>query len=203
MERDAGSYRRLLVPGSGRGSAPEVEGRSPPSSRPVLHPREAAQPERWRGAHPPGPREAPCVPPFPERRQRGRRRRPGDWGGGGGCGGDPGFSSGGAAARVGTQGALARPRVPWRARRSSQRPGPRSPAADLPRVPRAVCSVCWAPGTPLRRQGLFDPTGHRRLTNLSLSPPRGRPSAEWGLEGPGFARVNPLSPVLRRVLGSQ
>lgn len=69
VERDAGSYRRLLVPDSGRGSAPEVEGRSPPSSRPVLHPREAAQPERRRGAHPPGHRDALCVPSFSLRRE--------------------------------------------------------------------------------------------------------------------------------------
>lgn len=86
VELDAGSYRRLLVPDSGRGSAPEVEGRSPPSSRPVLHPREAAQPERQRGAHPPGHRDALCFPSFSLRRDRERDDRPragvragGDW----------------------------------------------------------------------------------------------------------------------------
>lgn len=136
----AGSYRRRPVLGSGRGSAPEVAGRSPPSSRPVLHPREAAQPERRRGAHPPGPRDAPCVSPFSE-----RRRRHGDEGGGGGSGADG--SSARAAAPVRTQGARARPRVRPHARRSRQRPGPRSPAAESPRVPRALLSGYGAPGT--------------------------------------------------------
>lgn len=75
LELDAGSYRRLLVPDSGKGSAPEVEGRSPPSSRPVLHPREAAQPERQRGAHPPGHRDALCLPSFSLRRDRERDDR--------------------------------------------------------------------------------------------------------------------------------
>lgn len=75
VELDAGSYRRLLVPDSGGGSAPEVEGRSPPSSRPVLHPREAAQPEKRRGAHPPGHRDALCLPSFLLRRDRERGDR--------------------------------------------------------------------------------------------------------------------------------
>lgn len=83
---------------------------------------------------------------------------------------------------MGTQGALAWPRVPRRARRSSQRPGPRSPAAEPLRVPRAVRSGFWVPGTPPRRRRCLDPTGHRRLTNLSSPRPGDAPPWSGGGE---------------------
>lgn len=118
------SYRRRPALGSARGAAPGAEGRSPPSSRPLLHPREAAQPERRRGAHPPGPRDVPASPPARS-----------------GAGGRETEEEAVAAARFAPPAApRARPREPPRAPRSRQRPGPGSPAAESPRVPGALLS---------------------------------------------------------------
>lgn len=119
VELDAGSYRRLLVPDSGRGSAPEVEGRSPPSSRPVLHPREAAQPERQRGAHPPGHHDALCLPSFSLRRDRERddREKESEQAATGSVffpqGGCPGWVAGGAGPDPGASVHQAQQPAPW------------------------------------------------------------------------------------------
>lgn len=184
MQRDAGSYRRLLVLGSGRGSAPEVEGRSPPSSRPVLHPRETAQPKRQRGAHTPGPRDAPCFSPFPQeaterttaatetgRLKRRRWRRPGFLLQRGRC---PCGDAGGAGP---APGASARPAL-------QPAPRPEEPSRRAAPSPQ---------GSPLGLLGTRDSSAsaaalqsNRPPTTdkLVVSPPKGLPSAERGGEAP-------------------
>lgn len=168
----------------------------------MLHPREAAQPERRRGAHPPGPRDAPCV----------SRSRRGDGVGGPSDGDRETKEAAVAASRVSP---LAGPLPAWG--RRGRWPGPgclRAPgaAASAPAHGARLPSLPGFQECLLGVLGARDPSAEAEALGsnrppttdkLVVSSPRGRPSAERGRGGPGSSRVNPLSPVLRLVLGAQ
>ena len=95
--------------------------------------------------------------------------------------------------------------APGASARPAQQPAPR------PEKPGRRASPS-SQGCPLGVLGARDPfaeaeaLGSNRpptTDKLVVSPPRGRPSAELGRGGRGSAGVNPLSPVLRPVLGAQ
>ena len=74
--------------------------------------------------------------------------------------------------------------APGASARPAQQPAPQptEPGCRASPGSRSVCSVFWAPGTPLQRRRLLDPTGHRRLTNLSFPRPGDDPQRSGGGE---------------------
>lgn len=95
--------------------------------------------------------------------------------------------------------------APGASARPAQQPAPR------PKEPGRRASP-GPQGCPLGVLGSRDPSAEAEALGsnrppttdkLVVSPPRGRPSVERGRGGRGSALVNPLSPVLRPVLGAQ